>query len=196
MVLFKRRDTRFWVLALGGFPALGCLSLGLGTPLWTPIVQVPIAAAVWLVIGAGIMRWRRHLPPDVALQWIGCSEAKRLVAAGPPQDRTWLFVSFERDWMRRYRLDVLVDGKLVGQLPPGAGFLLPLRPGEHGMTAYLDRPVSTVSETINSFPGGYAGYHIRNSGGRTIKLEIRREVAARLTLPQSVRLVRPAVPEA
>ena len=195
MVLFKRRDTRAYVLALGGGPALACLLFGLGTPLWTPAIQIPVALAVWCAVGAGVMRWRRHLPPDVDLHWIDRDEAERLAAAGPPPDRTWLFVSFERDWMRRYRLDVLVDGQLVGQLPPGTGFLLPLGPGEHRMTAYLDRPVSTVSETVNSFPGGYAGYRVRNTGTRAIKLEIHREVAARLVLPPSIRLVRPAVPE-
>ncbi len=191
-MLFRRRDTRLWVLLLGGFPALGCLSLALGTPEWRPALQAPLAVAVWCVVGAGILRWRRHLPPDLDLRWIGKAEAERLSTAGPPPDMTLLHVRFEREWMRRYRLDVLVDGQRVAQLPPGAAFLLPLRPGRHEVAVYLDRPVSTVTEVVNSIPGASAGYSVRNRGSRAIELEIRREA----TLPADARLVRPAVAEA
>ena len=191
-MLFRRRDTRQWVLLLGGFPAVGCLSFALGTPQWTPLLQVPLSVAVGCALGACILRWRRHLPPDLDLQWIGSGEAERLRAAPPPPDRALLHVRFERDWMRRYRLDVLVDGQRVAQLPPGTAFLLPLRPGEHHIEIYLDRPVSTVKETVNGVPGTSSGYCVRNRGSRTIELEIRREA----TLPVDARLVRPAVAEA
>ena len=94
--------------------------------------------------------------------------------------------------MRHYRLDVLVDGQRVAQLPPGAAVFLPLKPGEHHVAVFLDRPVSMVTETVNSVPGTSAGYSVRNRGSRAIELEIRRET----TLPVDARLVRPALPEA
>ena len=190
-VLFRRRDTRLWVLLLGGFPAFGCLSIALGTPQWTPAVQIPLAAAVWCLVGAIILRWRRHLPPDLDLQWVAPAEAECLRAAGPPPDRSLLHVRFEPDWMRRYRLDVLIDGRRVAQLPPGAAVLLPLESGEHQLAVYLDRPASTVTEIVNGVAGTYAGYRVRNRGSRAVKLEIRRET----TLPVDARLVCPAVTE-
>ena len=188
-MLFKRRDTQLWVLLLGGFPALGCLSFALGTPQWMPAVQIPLAASVWCVIGAGILYWRRNLPPDLHLQWIDPAEAERLRAAGPLPDQMLVHVRFEPDWGRRYRLDVLVDGQRVAQLPPGTACLLPLRPGGHEIGMYLDRPVSRVTELVNAIPGVSAGYCVRNRGIRTIELEIRREA----NLPANIRLVRPAM---
>ena len=179
------------MLLLGGFPAVGCLTFALGTPQWTPAFQVPLAAAVWCLMAAIILRWRRHLPPDLDLQWISPTEAECLRAAEPPPDRSLLHVRFEADWMRRYRLDVLVDGQRVAQLPPGTAVLLPLTPGEHHVAVFLDRPVSTVTETVNGIPGTSAGYRVRNRGSRAIELEIRREA----TLPVDARLVRPAVAE-
>ena len=196
MRVFKRRDTRTWALTLGGFAGLSVLVLGLGTPLWSPWIQLPLALLVGGGVGGAICRWRRHLPPDVELHWIDPAEAQRLADAGPPADRTMLHVTFARDLWRRYRLDVLIDGVRVGQLRPGTGFLLPLRPGLRVMSAYLDRPASTVQETINSIPGGYAGYVVRNTGSRAIELSVRRDSALRPVIPKDVRLVRPAVPEA
>ncbi len=196
MLVFKRRDTRTWAVALGGFAGLACMSFGLGTPYWWPALQIPLAAAVAGGIGGLIVWWRRRLPPDIDLHWLDPAEAARLVEAGAPPDRTVLYVEFERDWMRRYRLDVLVDGERVGQLPPGTGFLLTLQPGPHTVMAYLDRPRSAVTETVNSIPGGYAGFTVRNAGTRAIELSVRRDPASRLVLGKTVRLVRPAVPEA
>ena len=179
------------MLALGGFPALGCLTIALGTPHWTPALQVPLAAAVWCLVGGIILRWRRHLPPDLVLEWIDPAEAERLRLAGPPADRALLHVRFDPDWMRRYRLDVMVDGQHVAQLPPGTAVLLPLTPGEHHLAVFLDRPLSTVRETVNAVNGTSSSFHVRNRGGRTIELEIRRDTV----FPVAARLVRPAVAE-
>ncbi len=191
-MLFRRRDTRLRVLLFGGFPALGCFTIALGTPWWSLALQGPLAVAVWCGIGAVVLHLRRRLPPDLVLRWIGPADAARLRAAAPPPDRTVLHVRFEPDWMRRYRLDVLVDGQRVAQLPPGAAFMLPLRPGEHQVTMFLDNPRSVVRETVNSIPGAFTGFRVRNRGSRAVELEIRREA----TLPADTRLVRPAVAEA
>ena len=194
-MLFKRRDTRLWVFGLAGFASLLPLCFALGTPAYTPALQLPLGALVFAAVAAGILWWRRALPPDIDLTWIDPGEAQRLLAAPPPPDATKLFVTFERDWPRRYRLDILIDGQAVGQLLPGTGMVLKLQPGMRTMQVYLDRPFTAVSEVINSIPGGFAGFAVRNRGSRAIELEIRRMagVGAPL-LEKHMRLVRPTLP--
>ncbi len=195
MLLFKRRDTRVWALTMGGMAAVFCLCFAMGTPDWRPVTQGVLALAGGIGVGGLICRHRRHLPPDVDLQWIDPAEAQRLAQAGAPPGHALLFVSFAADWGARHRLDVLIDGEQVGQLRPGTGFLLPLRPGLRRMTAFLDRPQTTVSETVNSFPGGYAGFVVRKAAGRAIQLSIQRGGAAGPVIAPPMRLVRPAIPE-
>ena len=192
MLLFKRRDTRFYVLALGGFVSLFPLVAGLGTPAYTPVVQFPLAILTFAVVTAAILWWRRALPPDVELTWINPSDAARLLAEPAPPDATRVFIVFERDWLRRYRLDVLVDGQHAGQLPPGTGMLLKLQPGPHTLQVFLDRPRTATTELINSIPGGDARYTVRNHGSRTIDLELRRIPGdGPLLLKKGMRLVQP-----
>lgn len=196
-MLFKRRDTRLWVLGLGGFAALLPLTFALGTPAYAPVIQLPLGALVFASVTAIILRWRHALPPDIDLARVDPSDAAPLLASPPPPDATLLFVAFERDWPRRYRLDILIDGQRAGQLLPGTAMLLTLRPGLRTMQVYLDRPRTAVSELVNSIPGGYAGFSVRNRGSRAIELEIHRipgDGASRLG--KHMRLVRPVAPRA
>ena len=174
MMLFRRRDTRLWVLGLGGLAALLPLTFALGTPGYAPAVQVPLSMVVFAVAAATILRWRRALPPDLDLDWVAPDEAAHLLAAPPPPDATRLFVSFEHDGLRRARLDLLVAGQRVGQLPPGTAMLVSLPPGLQTVEVYLDRPRTAVSELVNAIPGGIASYTVRNRGSRAIELEFRR----------------------
>ncbi len=192
MTLFGRRDTRLWVLGLGGFASLMPLTFALGTPAYRPAIQLPLGVLVFACVAACILRWRRALPPDLELLWIDRAEALRLLAAPPPPDATRLFITFERDWPRRYRLDVLIDGERAGQLLPGTAMLLTLPLGLRTLQAFLDRPRTAVSETINSIPGGQAGFAVRNRGSRAIELEIHRIPGGGAPmLGKEVRLVRP-----
>ena len=174
MTLFRRRDTRLWVVGLGGFAAMLPLTFALGTPDYAPAVQIPLGVIVFTAVAAAILRWRRALPPDLDLEWVAPDEAARLLAAPPLAEATRLFVSFERDWLRRARLDLLVDGERVGQLPPGTAMLVPLPLGLRSVQAFLDRPRTAVSELVNAIPGGSASYSVRNRGSRAIELEFRR----------------------
>ncbi len=196
MRLFKRRDTRTWALTMGGVAAAAIMLFALGTADWRPALQLPLGLAAGSAIGAAICRGRRALPPDVELAWVPQADVAALLRAGAPPDRSLLFVAFERDFGRRYRMDVLIDGTRVGQLRPGTAMLLPLRPGLRRMEAYLDRRASLVAETVNSIPGLYAGFTIRNGGTRTIELRVRRDGGPGPVLAPRTRLVRPAVPEA
>lgn len=196
MMLFKRRDTRLWVLGLGGFASLLPLTFALGTPAYTPVIQLPLGGLVFASVAAGILWWRHALPPDTELAWVDPGDAARSLAIPPPPNATLLFVAFERDWLRRYRLDVLIDGQHAGQLLPGTGMLLTLRPGARTLQVFLDRPRTAVSELINSIPGGYAGFTVRNRGSRMIELEIRRVPGGGApALGKHMRLVRPATPD-
>ena len=174
MTLFRRRDTRLWVLGLAGFAAVLPLTFALGTPDYAPAVQIPLGAIVFAAVAAAILRWRRGLPPDLDLDWVAPDEAAHLLAAPPPPDATRLFVAFERDWPRRARLDLLVDGERVGQLPPGTAMLVSLPLGLRTVQVFLDRPRTAMSELVNAIPGGSASYSVRNRGSRTIQLEFRR----------------------
>lgn len=192
-MLFRRRDTRLWVLALAGFASLLPLTFALGTSAYAPAIQLPLGAVFFAVVALAVLRWRRALPPDIDLEWIEPGEAARLLAKPPPADATLLLVAFERDWPRRYRLDLMIDGQRAGQLPPGTAMLLTLRPGARTLQVFLDRPRTTVSEMVNSIPAGYAGYTVRNHGSRAIELEIRRiPGGGRPVLGKHMRLVRPA----
>ena len=109
MRLFKRRDTRVIALSVGAACGVACLSFGLGTSHWWPSIQGPAALAVGIAVAALTIWLRRALPPDTDLVWLGAEEQDRLLQAGPPPDRTLLYVAFRRDWGRRYRLDLFVD---------------------------------------------------------------------------------------
>ena len=174
MILFRRRDTRLWVLGLGGVAAVLPLTFALGTPACSLAVQVPLSMVAFAVAAAAILRWRRKLPPDLDLEWVAPAEAVRLLAAPPPPDATMVFVSFKHDWLCRARLDLLVEGQRVGQLPAGTAMLVSLSPGLQTVQAFLDRPRTTVSELVNAIPGGTANYCVRNRGSRAIELEFRR----------------------
>ena len=140
---------------------------------------------------------RHGLPPDVDLAWVDPTDAARLIATPPSADATLLFITFERDWLRRYRLDILIDGQRAGQLLPGSGMLLTLRPGARTLQVFLDRPRTAVSEMINSIPGDYAGLAVRNRGSRAIELEVRRIPGAGApSLGKHMRLVRAITPNA
>ena len=194
--LFKRRDTRVWALTLGGIAALVCLVFALGTPLWWPALQAPLAIVLGVAVAAFMVWRRRKLPPDVDLRWADPAEADHLNQASPPPDRTLLQLTFSRDFGSRHRLDVMIDGEHVGQLRPGTSFYLPLRPGLRKMVAWYDTPRASVSETINSIGGFHAGYTIRKTADRAIRLEIHRDSVVRSVPGKHIRLVYPAVPEA
>ncbi len=195
--LFRRRDTRAMALGLGALCGLLVLAVGLGTSSWNGAVQIPAGLAVGLAVAALIPWLRRGLPSDIRLVWLTADEQDWLTRCGPLPDRTLLFLALRRDWGRRYRMDIFIDGLPVGQLRPGTGLLLPLRPGLRQMSASLGSRRHAVTETINSLPGLYAGFTIRVWGGRSPTLEIRRLSGDRPTLSRAdVRLVHPAVSEA
>ncbi len=195
--VFRRRDTRRQALGVGGVTSLLCLAVGLGSSSWSPLLQPAAAVLAGVVVAALIVWTRRALPRDIDLVWLSVEEQDRLAAAGAPSDRALLSLTLRRDWGRRYRLDVFIDGSHVGQLRPGTGLLLPLRPGLRQMSASLGFLRRKVSETINSLPGTAAGFVIRCRGSRAAMLEIERLPAGQLFMSRhEVRLLRPRVSEA
>ena len=140
--------------------ALLPLTFAPSTPEYSPAVQIPLDMVVFTVAAAAILRRRRALPPDLDLGWVA-------------PDATVLFVASERDRLRRARLDLVVDGRRVGQLPPGTAMLVPVQPGLRSVQVFLDRLRTAVSDRVNAVPGG-ASHSVRNRDSRPVELEFRR----------------------
>ncbi len=167
MMPFKRHDTAALSIFAALFVGGAVLALGLGTPGWDWRGQAPWAAVLGLAAGATPVWLRRGFPPDVPLVWIGTEETKRLLASPPPPDRALLSVALRRSWGSRYRLEVFVDDVRLGQLRPGTGFLVPVRPGSRTLTIFNGTRRTSVRERFEAVAGGRAGFVVRSYVGRS-----------------------------
>ena len=90
-----------------------------------------------------------------------------------------------------YRLDVVVDGVRIGQLRPGTAFVVPIRLGQHVLSARVWLRRLELRDQINALPGTDSDFVIRGSGGTSRSYAVDRHRLPGLLRDRRMVLVEP-----
>ncbi len=193
MFLFKRRDTRAMAIGLGLLAAAAVAAWPGSRP--GPKWCVALAAIAGLAAAAAVVVGRRNLPADIVIDPIPVGEAVRLVTDRAERGATVL-VQFEPDWLRRHRLDVSLDGRLVAQLRPGQAVLISLPHRLCAVSFSLGLHRIGGAEQINGIPRTTTGLSVRvRLSSRPLVIEVARFTPSATAFEAGrIRLVRPAGP--